>query len=172
VSGDRQALTRAALVALLAAGLDQISKAIVRAEISPGEQIDLLAGVSLVRVQNEGIAFGLFDGAGVAVLVLAAAAFTLLLTYFLTSSGREGLWLPIGLLAGGALGNLIDRIAEGAVTDFIDPPNWPAFNLADIEITVGVALLLLLYMREPEAEFAAAGDPAVDSAGEPDGSGE
>jgi signal peptidase II len=106
------------------------------------------------------------------VLVVAAGAFTLLLAYFLTSSGREGLWLPIGLLAGGALGNLIDRIAEGAVTDFIDPPNWPAFNLADIEITVGVALLLLLYMREPEAEFAAAGDPAVDSAGEPDGSGE
>jgi len=69
-------------------------------------------------------------------------------------------------------GSLPYNRALRAVTDFIDPPNWPAFNLADIEITVGVALLLLLYMREPEAEVAAAGDPAVDSAGEPDGSGE
>lgn len=156
MSGDRQAVGRAAVVALVALALDQLSKAVVRAEISPGERIDLFAGIGLVRVRNEGIAFGLFDGAGVAVLVLVAGAFTLLLAHFLISSERSGLWLPVGLLAGGALGNLVDRIAHGAVTDFIDPPNWPAFNVADIEITLGVALLLLLLLRDPPAEEAAA----------------
>ena len=155
MSGDRQAVGRAAVVALIALALDQLTKAVVRAEISPGERIDLFAGIGLVRVGNEGIAFGLFDGAGVAVLVLVAGAFTLLLGHFLISSGRDGLWLPVGLLAGGALGNLVDRIAHGAVTDFIDPPNWPAFNVADIEITLGVALLLLLVLRDPPDEEAA-----------------
>lgn len=158
MSGDRQAVRRAAVVALIALALDQLTKAVVRAEISPGERIDLFAGIGLVRVGNEGIAFGLFDGAGIAVLVLVAGAFVLLLAHFLLSSGREGLWLPVGLLAGGALGNLIDRIAHGAVTDFIDPPNWPAFNVADIEITLGVALLLVLVLRDPPDERA---EPAV-----------
>jgi signal peptidase II len=166
VSGDRQTVGRAAIVALIALALDQITKAVVRAEISPGERIDLFAGIDLVRVGNEGIAFGLFDGAGVALLVLVAGAFTLLLGHFLISSGRDGLWLPVGLLAGGALGNLIDRVARGAVTDFIDPPNWPAFNVADIEITLGVALLLLLVLRDPPdreeaAPAAAGGEPGA-----------
>ena len=140
----------------------------VRAEISPGERIDLFAGIDLVRVGNDGIAFGLFDGAGVAVLVLVAGAFMLLLGYFLISSERDGLWLPVGLLAGGALGNLIDRIAHGAVTDFIDPPNWPAFNVADIEITLGVVLLLLLScaIRPDRREAAPAAVAAEPGGGE------
>ncbi|MGB2850269.1 MAG: signal peptidase II [Solirubrobacterales bacterium] len=143
-------LGRAGLVALAALGLDQLSKAVVRSEISPGERIDFILGIDWVRVGNDGIAFGLFDNAGAGVLVAAAASFTLLLGYFLLSSDRAGLWLPIGLLAGGALGNLIDRIAHGAVTDFIDLPRWPAFNVADIEITVGVILMTLLYLRDPD----------------------
>ncbi len=143
-------LGRAGLVALAALGLDQLSKAVVRSELSPGEQIDFILGIDWVRVGNDGIAFGLFDNAGAGVLVAAAASFTLLLGYFLLSSDRAGLWLPIGLLAGGALGNLIDRIAHGAVTDFIDLPRWPAFNVADIEITVGVILMTLLYLRDPD----------------------
>lgn len=143
-------LGRAGLVALAALGLDQLSKAVVRSEISPGERIDFILGIDWVRVGNDGIAFGLFDNAGAGVLVAAAASFSLLLGYFLLSSDRAGLWLPIGLLAGGALGNLIDRIAHGAVTDFIDLPRWPAFNVADIEITVGVILMTLLYLRDPD----------------------
>lgn len=148
-------LGRAGLVALAALGLDQLSKAVVRSEISPGERIDFILGIDWVRVGNDGIAFGLFDNAGAGVLVAAAASFTLLLGYFLLSSDRAGLWLPIGLLAGGALGNLIDRIAHGAVTDFIDLPRWPAFNVADIEITVGVILMTLLYLRDPDPGAAA-----------------
>ena len=162
-------LGRAGLVALAALGLDQLSKAVVRSEISPGEQIDFILGIDWVRVGNDGIAFGLFDNAGAGVLVAAAASFTLLLGYFLMSSDRAGLWLPIGLLAGGALGNLIDRIAHGAVTDFIDLPHWPAFNVADIEITVGVILMTLLYLRDPDPDLgAAAADGEDDSTSETD----
>jgi len=154
VIGSSSGLGRAALVALAALGVDQITKAIVRAEIQPGESIDLFAGIHLVRVSNEGIAFGMLDDAGTLVLVIAAIAFAVLLGLFLVSAERPGLWLPIGLLAGGAVGNLIDRIHEGAVTDFIDPPSWPAFNVADIEITAGVIILVAIFLfgEEPKPE--------------------
>jgi signal peptidase II len=146
-------LGRAALVALAVVALDQATKAIVRAEIAPGEAIDLVAGIDLVRVSNDGIAFGLLDGAGSAVLVIAALAFAVLLGVFLAGAERRGLWLPIGLLAGGAVGNLIDRVRDGAVTDFIDPPRWPAFNFADVSITIGVLLLIGIYVvGEEEAD--------------------
>jgi signal peptidase II len=137
---------RAAAVTLLVVAVDQLSKAAVRAEVVPGEVVDLAGGVQIVRVANRGIAFGLLDGAGSWVLVVAALAFAALLMYFLASAERPGLWLPIGLLAGGAVGNLIDRARDGFVTDFIDPPAWPAFNVADVAITVGVVLLLSIYV--------------------------
>lgn len=145
---------RAALVALVALALDQLTKALVRGGIEPGGRVDLLPGVDLVRVANRGIAFGLLDDAGSLVLVLAAVAFAGLLAVFLAASDRRGLWLPIGLLAGGAVGNLIDRVHEGAVTDFIDIGPWPAFNLADVEITLGVVILIWMYAfgAEPGSE--------------------
>lgn len=139
-------LGRALALAAFAAALDQLSKALVRGQVMPGERIDLAAGVEIVRVANRGIAFGLLNDFGSAVLVIASVAFAILLALFLMSAERPGLWLPIGLLAGGAVGNLIDRIRLGAVTDFIDPPRWPAFNLADMEITVGVIILVSIYL--------------------------
>ena len=145
-------LGRAGIVALIAVALDQISKAIVRGQVLPGESHELFAGIHIVRVSNEGIAFGMLDDAGTLVLVIAAVAFAILLGLFLVSAERPGLWLPIGLLAGGAIGNLIDRIREGAVTDFIDPPQWPAFNVADIEITLGVLMLVGIYLFGPDPE--------------------
>ena len=145
-------LGKAGAVALAAIALDQISKAIVRAQVLPGEQVDVFAGVHIVRVHNSGIAFGMLEDAGSLVIVIAAIAFAALLSMFLLSAERRGLWLPVGLLAGGALGNLIDRMRHGYVTDFIDPPRWPAFNVADIEITVGVILLVAIYVLQPEPE--------------------
>ncbi|MFN8151814.1 MAG: signal peptidase II [Solirubrobacterales bacterium] len=145
-------LGKAGAVALVAIALDQVSKAIVRGRVLPGEQIDLIAGVQIVRVHNSGIAFGMLDDAGSIVIVIAAIAFAALLSMFLLSAERRGLWLPVGLLAGGALGNLIDRAREGYVTDFIDPPRWPAFNIADIEITVGVILLVTIYVLQPDPD--------------------
>jgi signal peptidase II len=136
---------RAATVAVVALVLDQITKALIRGNLAPGERIEFFASVDLVRVTNRGIAFGLLDDAGSLVIALAAIAFAALLAVFLATSERRGLWLPIGLLAGGAIGNLIDRIHAGAVTDFIDIGPWPAFNLADVEITIGVIALVWIY---------------------------
>jgi len=165
VSARGAGLGKAAIVAVAAIAIDQISKAIVRSQVLPGEQIDFVAGIQIVRVHNSGIAFGMLDGAGSMVIVIAALAFAALLAMFLLSAERPGLWLPIGLLAGGALGNLIDRIREGYVTDFIDPPRWPAFNVADIEITVGVVLLVGIFVlspEEPEPDAARAGEAPGD----------
>ena len=156
---------RAALVAVVALALDQLTKALVRGDIEPGERIDLLPGIDLVRVANRGIAFGLLDDAGSLVLVLAAVAFACLLCVFLAASGRRGLWLPIGLLAGGAIGNLIDRVHEGAVTDFVDIGPWPAFNLADVEITLGVVILIWMYAFGAEPEPADTEDAKPPRAG-------
>lgn len=156
MSGRGAGLGKAALVALVAIAADQITKAIVRGQVMPGERIDAVAGIEIVRVHNSGIAFGLLNDAGSIVLVIAALAFAALLAMFLLSADRPGLWLPVGLLAGGALGNLIDRFREGFVTDFIDPPRWPAFNVADIEITLGVILLVGIYVFGPEPSAAAA----------------
>ena len=79
-------------------------------------------------------------------LVVTFAALSLLIGYFAMRPERPLLWLPTGMLVGGAIGNLIDRIAHGAVTDFIQLPHWPAFNVADMSITFGV--LTLLYVLE------------------------
>jgi signal peptidase II len=92
------------------------------------------------------VAFGFFSGGGTLVLVLTLAALALLMGYFVLHPNRRGLWIPTGLLLGGAIGNLVDRLANGAVTDFIKLPFWPAFNVADMAITFGV--LALLYVLD------------------------
>ncbi|MDX6697406.1 MAG: signal peptidase [Solirubrobacteraceae bacterium] len=134
---------RAGLVVLVVVLLDQITKALVVADVGRGERRDLFAGIDLVHVRNKGIAFGLFDRGGTVLTVVTLAALVLLLVYFALHASRPWLWLPTGLLLGGAIGNLIDRAREGAVTDFLDPPLWPAFNVADMSITIGVVALLL-----------------------------
>lgn len=155
------ALRRVALVAVLALAVDQLAKAIVRASVEPGESVSVVAGLDIVRVANEGIAFGMLDDVSSGVLVAIAVLFTIALGWFCVALADRRLWLPLGLLAGGALGNLIDRVREGFVTDFIDPPAWPAFNVADIEITVGVLLLAWIVLRDPEpSPGKASGDAA------------
>ncbi len=151
-AGRSAALVRAGVTMLVAVGADQLTKALVRGSIDPGETVSVLPGLDLVRVANDGVAFGLFDSLSSGVLVLVAIAFTAVLSLVLIREidGRPRLWLPIGLLAGGAVGNLIDRIAHGSVTDFIQLPHWPAFNVADIEITVGVLMLAWMLVAEPE----------------------
>lgn len=137
---------RAAAVALSTVAADQAVKALVRATIDRGEAVDLVLGIELVNVRNRGIAFGLFAGGGALLVIFALAALTALLVFFARHRDRPLVWLPTGLLIGGALGNLIDRTLDGAVTDFADLPLWPAFNLADVAITFGV--LTLLYVLE------------------------
>jgi signal peptidase II len=137
---------RAALVAAGTVAADQAVKALVRTTIERGRDVDLILGLRLVNVRNRGIAFGLFADGGALLVLFALAALAALLVFFARHRDRPLVWLPTGLLIGGATGNLIDRAREGAVTDFVDLPLWPAFNLADVAITFGV--LTLLYVLE------------------------
>jgi signal peptidase II len=147
-----------AAVAAMVLALDQAAKEAVISSMVPGERTDLALGVDLTRVTNSGIAFGLFSGGDDApVIAFTAIALTLIVGWFAFDSSRPMLWLGVGLLAGGALGNLVDRLSDGGVTDFIDPPLWPAFNVADIAITAGVVVIALIALRapperEPESE--------------------
>jgi signal peptidase II len=144
---------RAAVVAVVTVAADQAVKALVRSTIDRGEEIDLILGIQLVNVRNRGIAFGLFSEGGILLVLFAIAALIALLIFFASHRDRPLVWLPTGLLIGGATGNLIDRTREGAVTDFFDLPWWPAFNLADVAITFGV--LSLLYVLEGPPRHAA-----------------
>jgi len=124
---------------------DQLSKRAVEDSIIPGEERRLLPGIQLVHTRNHGVAFGFLPGDEVLVTVLIGAALVLLLLYFARHCTQPLLWLPTGMLLGGALGNIIDRVRLGAVTDFVKLPlGWPPFNLADTAITLGIVTLFLL----------------------------
>jgi signal peptidase II len=130
------------VVLALVVAADQATKALVRGDLRVGEQDPVLPAVTLVHVRNTGVAFGAFSGGGLVVVALVAGALAALLFYFVTHVERRLVWLPTGLLLGGSLGNIIDRVHDGAVTDFIKVPHWPAFNVADVAITLGVLTLL------------------------------
>jgi signal peptidase II len=123
--------------------LDQGTKAIATSLVDRGDRVEVLPFLAFENVRNKGIAFGL-GGDISAVLIGVTIVLLLGLLVFLAARADGGwLWLPAALLLGGALGNLADRVRDGAVTDFIDLPLWPTFNLADVSIVVGVLLLLL-----------------------------
>jgi signal peptidase II len=144
-----RAFLRAGLLVIAVLALDQLSKRLVISGISVGDQHKFLPGIQFVHVRNTGVAFGFLSGGGALVLLFTFAALAVLLTYFVRHPTRPYLWVPTGLLVGGALGNLLDRILNGAVTDFIKLPYWPAFNVADMSITFGVLALLWVVEGKP-----------------------
>jgi signal peptidase II len=151
---SRRAWLLALLVLAVVVALDQISKHAIRQSIVPGEERKLLPGIQLVNTRNHGIAFGLLPGSQLGVTILIGLALLALLAYFALHSGQRLIWLPTGMLLGGALGNILDRLRDGAVTDFIKLPlGWPPFNLADSSITLGIVLLFLT------VEYARHADP-------------
>lgn len=129
--------------------LDQLTKQIVIASVQRGDAVNVFLGIDIVNTRNSGVAFGALQGSGTVVALLVAAALAALIAYFAVNAWRPWLWLPAGLLLGGALGNLIDRLREGAVVDFVDPMAWPAFNLADACIVAGVLALLFVAEVRP-----------------------
>ena len=135
----------AGLTAVAVIALDQLTKALARDSISGGNDDQLLGGlIKFVDVRNSGVAFGQLSGGGIIVGVVVTLALIALLWYFLSHLGTPLIWLATGLVIGGAIGNIIDRVRAGAVTDFIKLPHWPAFNFADAAITVGVIALVVL----------------------------
>ncbi len=140
----------AAVLAVVVLIADQVAKDVVEHNIVLGEQVDVLGPLKLTLSHNEGVAFGLADGGGIVLIAISLIALAVVLWLFSRDPTRPGMWVATGLLAGGAFGNLIDRVRHGHVTDFIELPHWPPFNLADCGITCGVAILLVIYIREAE----------------------
>ena len=126
-----------------------MTKQLADSGLDRGESVNVFLGLDLTNTRNRGVAFGALDGSGVVVGVLIGLALVLLLAYFAANAAKPWLWLPVGMLLGGALGNLADRAREGAVIDFIDPIAWPAFNVADALIVVGVLGLLYVIEGKP-----------------------
>jgi signal peptidase II len=145
VSGPAAAIATAGLVV----AVDQATKQLVNSDIARGDSVGVIPGLDFTNTRNTGVAFGALEGGGLVVAVLIGLSLALLVGYFLANRDRPWLWLPVGMLLGGALGNLADRAREGAVIDFIDPVAWPAFNVADSCIVVGVFLLLWLVEGRP-----------------------
>ncbi|HET6515782.1 MAG TPA: signal peptidase II [Thermodesulfovibrionales bacterium] len=132
------------LVALAIVLFDQITKHIARDSIGPFEIKKILPFLQLVSVRNEGAAFGLFAALGNTTFILISVVAIIVVLVLLMRTGEDRFGLA--LVLGGAIGNLIDRIVFGKVTDFIDVFagrfHWPAFNVADSSLTVGLVVLL------------------------------
>lgn len=141
---------RAIALASFVLVIDQATKQFAVAQFGDGD-VSIGLGFELVDVRNNGVAFGLFAGGEALVIVITTAALALVAGYFALDPARPGLWVGIGLLTGGALGNLADRLRDGSVIDFFDPPGWPTFNVADVAIVAGIATIVLLQMRADDA---------------------
>lgn len=131
-----------ATVAAAAVAADQATKHVVGSRLDLGERIGVVGPFSIHHVENSGIAFGLFGSATAVVILATAIAVIWMVAYFARSGGRHPV-LPValGLVLGGSLSNLVDRVRLGHVTDFLDIGPWPAFNLADSFIVIGVGVL-------------------------------
>jgi len=137
----RRAPLRLLFLILFLLGLDQLSKYVVRAELDPHNLITILPFFRLEHVQNSGIAFGMMDGHSTLILIVGFSIVMLLVGSALATSDDPKLTWPMAFLVAGSAGNLIDRAANGSVTDFLHFQFWPAFNLADSYIVIGVILL-------------------------------
>lgn len=138
------------LISLVVTIFDQLTKHLVRTMIRPSEAINVLPFLQIVHIRNEGAAFGLFKAFGNITFVIISIVAIFLILYLLIRDKRNR--ISLSLILGGATGNLIDRIIYGNVTDFIDfymgRFHWPAFNIADSALTVGISLMFIIQLRE------------------------
>lgn len=144
-------LTIAGLVIVV----DQVSKIVVLSALGPFQGVSVAPFLNLVVVLNTGISFGLFaseDALARYILVALALIVTTILMRWLANSTNQSVCAALGMIIGGALGNVIDRLVHKAVVDFLDFHiygwHWPAFNVADSAITIGVALFVLASLLE------------------------
>lgn len=158
-------------LAVVSFAIDRVTKVLAQEELAPGERVRVVGEwLQLRYVENRGIAFGLFSDLGLIVVFGTLVVGGLLFFFMLHVEPEDRLTIAGGgLITGGALGNLVDRVQYRYVIDFIQVPRWPTFNVADIAITVGVALVLLAQVIAMRAEARAARLAPVD---EPTASGE
>jgi signal peptidase II len=149
-------LRYAFLLAVAAAVIftDQVVKAVVTARLEYAAPVDLLGGlVRLDYTRNSGAAFGFYQGGG-ALLAVVAIGVSAVIVFAYRRLARSP-WVvraALGLILGGAVGNLIDRVRLGYVVDFIDLRWWPVFNVADSAIVIGVALLVVHSALTPASD--------------------
>lgn len=171
---DARLKGRFLLLSLAVLLLDQWTKHLVEAHIDHWSRIEVIPGFfDLIHVRNTGVAFGLFPAHGrlTGILLLVGVgllALGFVLYYFARAERHERLLLTsLSLVLGGAVGNLLDRIASGGVTDFIDVYwrdwHWHTFNVADSAISVGIFLLLLTSFQRPEATETEGASPKPDA---------
>lgn len=141
--GWRRALPIAGIVAFVVA-FDQVTKFIVRQRMALGESYPESWPVRFTHVNNTGSAFGLFDNQTIFLIIASIAAIAVILVLYRQAAGHGILRISLGLILGGAVSNLVDRIRMGHVTDFIELPRWPVFNVADSCVTVGIVILALV----------------------------
>jgi signal peptidase II len=140
---------------------DQITKNLIERDVALGQSHQVLPFLDITHVRNTGIAFGIFPGRLEVISLLTAAAVVWMLVHFARSGSRHVLFpAALGLLIGGSVSNLADRVRNGFVTDFIHISHWPTFNLADTFIVVGVAMLLIGMSRLEHGTPPAADAPA------------
>ena len=134
---------------------DQVTKLVARRSFTPDDPFEVVPFFQFTNTRNSGVAFGQFQNNQLIVIGLSIVAITWMLYYFARSGGRHML-LPValGLLVGGAVSNLVDRVLQGYVTDFLHVGSFPVFNLADAAITCGVILLLLTLLQGERARLA------------------
>jgi signal peptidase II len=142
-------------ISVLVVLFDQLTKHLVRNFIDPFETIKVLPFLHLISIRNEGAAFGLFKGFGNVTFIIVSIVAIMFVLYLMLKSDEDKLGLS--LILGGAIGNLIDRVISGSVTDFIDVFagrfHWPAFNVADSALSIGLAVMIVrsvFYLKKGE----------------------
>lgn len=149
-AADARAWRLAGALCVIVVAVDQVAKALIEAKMVPGEHVDVLGPLGFTLAHNNGVAFGLASGGGAALVVLTVVALIFVGVLFARNPTRAWMWVAFGLLAGGAIGNLADRVRAGAVTDYVDVFGWPPFNLADVAITLGIVVLALCYVGDTD----------------------
>jgi len=132
-------------------GADQAVKWVIRETVERGDAHAVVWPLKIVHVTNSGAAFGMFQGAGPLLVMTSILGMAAIVVFLFNPSFAHPLMrLGLALMLGGAVGNLIDRVKDGEVVDFIKVPNFPAFNVADSAITIGVLVLVWAMLREPQ----------------------
>lgn len=139
------------LLTLAIIGADQAVKWVIRETVERGDAHAVVWPLKIVHVTNSGAAFGMFQGAGPLLVMTSILGMAAIVVFLFNPSFAHPLMrLGLALMLGGAVGNLIDRVKDGEVVDFIKVPNFPAFNVADSAITIGVLVLVWAMLREPQ----------------------
>jgi len=138
-------------VSVLVVVTDQVVKWMIRHWVERGEEYSVVWPLKIVHLTNSGAAFGVLQGAGPLLVMTSIIGMAAIIVFLFNPTFAHPLMrLGLAFMLGGAVGNLIDRVKDGEVVDFIKVPNFPAFNVADSAITIGVALLVWAMLREPQ----------------------